>query len=296
MDTHLTIGVIGFGVMGSGMASNLAKHGHTILGYSRSPEKVRALASIGIASSSLDEIARRCDCVLLSVSDGPAVLSLLTGGNGLLGKLKPTTLVIDTTTVAPSEALQVHQEAIAHGISFLDAPVTGGDVGARNGTLTVMCGGTVETYTRALPILEGIGKKVVHVGGPGFGQKMKAVNQVAVALGIVAMTEAIVFSQSQGIDPAFAIETLQGGAAGSWALSHYAPRIFAGDLAPGFSAEHMLKDLRIALSEARARCNLPGTELSTELFERLTKLSRGFGNHALLKIYPSNVQRDPTQG
>jgi 3-hydroxyisobutyrate dehydrogenase len=280
-----TIGVIGFGVMGSSMARNLAQKGHTVLGYSRSPEKVRALEPFGIVATSLEDIASQCEHILLSLTDGAAVLSLLFGENGLAQKLKPETLIIDTTTIAPAQALEAHEKASALGMSFIDAPVTGGDIGARNGTLTIMCGGTDEAYTRALPLLECIGKKIVHVGGPGFGQKLKAVNQVAVALGIVAMTEAIVFSESQGIDPAFAIETIQGGAAGSWALANYAPRIFTGDLAPGFSAEHMLKDLRIALSEAREQCHLPGTELSIDLFERLTKLSGGVGNHALLKVY-----------
>lgn len=267
------------------MARNLARHGNTVLGFSRSVHKVEALASSGIASTSLDEIAARCDVIVLSLTDGAAVHSILFGENALASRLKPSTLVIDTTTIAPSEAESAHKRAAELGLFFIDAPVTGGDVGARNGTLTIMCGGTTEAYTRALPILECIGSKIAHIGGPGYGQRLKAVNQIAVALGIVAMTEAIVFSESQGIDPAFAIETIQGGAAGSWALSNYAPRVFKGDLAPGFSAAHMLKDLRIALSEASERCQLPGTVLSAQLFEKLTKVSREFGNHALLKVY-----------
>ena len=285
MQTHHTIGVIGFGIMGSSMARNLAQRGHTVLGYSRSPHKVDAVASEGITRASLDQIGDQCDTILLSLTDGAAVHSLLFGEQALLGRVKRGSIVIDTTTIAPSEAVAALERCVAYGVEFLDAPVTGGDIGARNGTLTVMCGGSDGTYARALPILECIGKSIVHVGGPGFGQRLKAVNQVAVALGIVAMTEAIVFSESQGIDPAFAIQTIQGGAAGSWALSNYAPRIFNGDLAPGFSAEHMLKDLRIALSEAQKRCDLPGTKLSAELFEKLTKLSSGFGNHALREVY-----------
>jgi 3-hydroxyisobutyrate dehydrogenase len=285
MSTHHTIGVIGFGVMGSGMARNLARHGHTVLGFSRSIRKVEALASSGIASASLEEIAVRCDVILLSLTDGAAVHGVLFGENGLASQLKKHTLIIDTTTIAPSEAVSAYEKAAELGLTFIDAPVTGGDVGARNGTLTIMSGGTTEGYTRALPILECVGSKITHVGGPGFGQRLKAVNQVAVALGIVAMTEAIIFSESQGIDPAFAIETIQGGAAGSWALCNYAPRVFKGDMAPGFSAAHMLKDLRIALSEAADRCQLPGTELSTQLFEKLTTISSDFGNHALLKVY-----------
>lgn len=271
--------------MGRGMAMNLARHGHTVLCYSRSPHKVQALVSSGVKPASLDEIARRCDTIILSVTDGGAVHSLLFGEQGLAPKLARGSLVIDTTTIAPSEAIEAHEKAAECGVEYLDAPVTGGDIGAKNGTLTIMCGGTVEAYTRAVPLLECMGAKIVRVGGSGFGQRLKAVNQVAVALGIVAMTEAIIFSESQGIDPAFAIETIQGGAAGSWALSNYAPRIFRGELGPGFSAEHMLKDLRIALAEVQERCHLPGTELSADLFERLTKISSGLGNHALVKAY-----------
>jgi len=267
------------------MARNLAQRGHTVLGYSRSPHKVEALALAGITRASLDQIGDECKFILLSLTDGAAVHSLLFGEQALASRLKRGSLVIDTTTIAPSEAVAARERCVAHGLEFLDAPVSGGDIGARNGTLTVMCGGSDEAYAKALPILECIGTSIVHVGDSGFGQRLKAVNQVAVALGIVAMTEAIVFSESQGIDPAFAIQTIQGGAAGSWALSNYAPRIFRGDLAPGFSAEHMLKDLRIALSEAQARCDLPGTKLSAELFEKLTSLSSEFGNHALCEVY-----------
>jgi 3-hydroxyisobutyrate dehydrogenase len=288
MNTHHTIGFIGFGVMGSGMARNVAHRGHSVLGYSRSPHKVEALVSLGIIPASREEIANRCGTIILSLTDGAAVHSFLFGEQGIAPNLQRGSLVIDTTTIAPSEAARAHEKAAEFGIEYIDAPVTGGDIGARNGTLTIMCGGTTEAYARALPILECIGAKIVRVGGPGFGQRLKAVNQVAVALGIVAMTEAIVFSESQGIDPAFAIETIQGGAAGSWALSNYAPRIFKGELGPGFSAEHMLKDLRIALGEAHERCQLPGTELSADLFEKLTSISNGFGNHALLKAYRDN--------
>jgi 3-hydroxyisobutyrate dehydrogenase len=142
METHHTIGVIGFGVMGSGMALNLARHGHTVLGYSRSMHKVEALASCGIRSASLDEIAARCEVVLLSLTDGAAVHSVLFGESGLAPNLKRGTLLIDTTTIAPSEALAAHEKAAEYDLTFIDAPVTGGDVGARNGTLTIMCGGT----------------------------------------------------------------------------------------------------------------------------------------------------------
>ena len=283
-----SVGVIGFGVMGSHMAINIAKRGHTVYGYSRTPAKVEALSSEGIISSTPAELAERCRIVLLSLTDGSSVESVLFGTGdspGLAPSLARGSLIIDTTTTAPRESIDYHHRCLSFGIEFVDVPVTGGDVGARNGTLTCMFGGTTETFARAEPILKCIGTKLFHVGEVGSGQRMKAVNQVAVALGIVAMTEAILFAENQEIDPAKAIEVLQGGAAGSWALSNYAPRVLQGDFKPGFSAAHMLKDLKIALSEVKSPLSLPATEAVTESFERLVERHGRVGNHALLKSY-----------
>lgn len=282
-----SIGVIGFGVMGQSMARNLAKAGFRVFGYSRTQSKVEQLAADGVISATLQTIAKECSTILLSVTDGKAVNELLFGDRGIVSLLQANDLIIDTSTIAPSEAKESHAQCATRDILFVDAPVTGGDVGARNGTLTIMCGATEEGMTQALPILEKIGKKIVHVGAPGSGQMMKAVNQIGVALGIVAMTEALLFADKQGIDSAVALDVLQGGAAGSWALSNYAPRVLSGDLKPGFDAAHMLKDLRIALAEAQGRLNLPGTALTTQLFERLVKDHAGLGNHALVKAYTS---------
>jgi 3-hydroxyisobutyrate dehydrogenase len=283
-----TIGVIGFGVMGSCMARNLARKGHTVFGYSRTPSKVAALADDGIIPvASPAELAKQTSTVLMSVTDGRALHDLLWGDSNLLAHLSPGSLIIDTTTVSPSEAVEASVRCEDVGIHFCDAPVTGGDVGARNATLTIMCGGSDEAIFRARPILECIGTKIVHVGPAGAGQRTKAVNQIAVALGIVAMTEALHFAQAQGLDVSKTLDILQGGAAGSWALSNYAPRILAGDLAPGFAASHMLKDLKIALGEALPLCDLPGTTTATELFERLVECHPGVGNHALIEAYKS---------
>ena len=285
MNESSPIGVIGFGVMGSSMALNLAKSGLPVLGYSRTASKVTALEHSGITLSSPDEIVQLCKVVLLSVSDGPAVNSILFGTHGIAPKLARGALIIDTTTNAPSEALSFATKCRELGLDLLDAPVTGGDVGARNATLTIMCGGPEETFQRALPFLNRIGKRVVLMGPSGSGQMMKAVNQVAVGLSIVAMTEALLLAERRGLNSAQALEILQGGAAGSWALSNYAPRLMSGDLKPGFDAAHMLKDLKIALKEAAGHCSLPGTETTTELFEQLVTLHKGVGNHALIKAY-----------
>jgi 3-hydroxyisobutyrate dehydrogenase len=209
---------------------------------------------------------------------------------GLGHKLKTGSLIIDTTTIAPSEARELEGRSRALGLQFVDAPVTGGDVGARNATLTIMCGGDDAAFKRALPLLTCIGKNIRHMGAPGSGQTMKAINQVAVALGIVAMTEAMLLAEQKGIDPTCALEILQGGAAGSWALSNYAPRLLAGDVKPGFSAAHMLKDLKIALAEADSACRLLGTETATKLFEQLAAIPEDLGNHALIRAYRSEAK------
>ena len=293
MNNHNTtpIGVIGFGIMGASMASNLVGKGFTVYGYSRTQEKVEALASKGIRPTSLEAIAESCSTVLLALTDGASVSSVLFEQQphsnltaGLAPALSKDSLVIDTTTIATQESLAIYEKCKDIGISFVDSPVSGGDIGAKNGTLTCMCGGERAAWKHARGILSAIGKDVIYVGAPSSGQKMKAINQVAVALGIVAMTEALALADELSIDRTLMLEVLQGGAAGSWALAHYAPRILNGDLAPGFKASHMLKDLRIALNEC-GEANLPATQAVTRMFERLVAEYPELGNHALCKLY-----------
>jgi len=283
-----TVGVIGFGVIGSSMARNLARKGYTVFGCSRSSSKVRALADEGIiAMESPEKLAHETSTVITSVTDGKALHDVLWGSGQLLAHLPPSSLIIDTTTVSPSEALEASSRCNALSVDFCDAPVTGGDIGARNATLTIMCGGTREVITKARAFLECLGSKIVHVGPVGAGQRTKAANQIAIALGIVAMTEALHFARTQGLDVSTTLDILQGGSAGSWALSNYGPRLIKGDLSPGFDAAHMLKDIRIALSESSNVCNLPGAAIAAELFEQLVTNHPGLGNHALIESYAS---------
>jgi 3-hydroxyisobutyrate dehydrogenase len=289
--TPLNVGVIGFGVMGASMARNITKHGHTVYGFSRTQSKVTALAAEGVRAASIKMIGATCKTILLSLTDGPSVKALLFGDSGdtegLATALEPGSLIVDTTTIAPEETRDIAHRCRSLGLSFVDAPVTGGDVGARNATLTCMCGGAPPDIERARQLLSCIGSKIVHVGPVGSGQTMKAVNQVAVALGIAAMTEALMFAESNGLNPALTLEVLQTGAAGSWALSNYAPRLLQGDMRPGFSATHMLKDLKIALSEVKPPLRLITTEVVTDLFRQLVETHPHVGNHALLMRYKS---------
>jgi 3-hydroxyisobutyrate dehydrogenase len=267
MEKITSVGVIGFGIMGASMAKNLARQGFTVYGYSRSKAKVEACAEAGIVPvASPAELGSKVQAVLLAVTDGAAVADVLLGENSVATTLKQGALIIDTSTIAASEALEIGRECSKRSLRFIDAPVTGGDAGARNATLTIMVGGTKEDLHDAQPILSSIGSKIIHVGPLGSGQRTKSVNQIAVGIAIVAMTEAMTFAQAQDLNLQTTLDILQGGAAGSWALSNYAPRILRGDLAPGFAASHMLKDLRIASDRAGAGKELRVLELTIKLF------------------------------
>ena len=209
----------------------------------------------------------------------------------LAGSLLPAHGVVDLSTVSPHTAIEISQKLGASQVEFADAPVTGGDVGARNGTLTIMVGASSKFFDRISPVLGALGKKIVHLGEAGNGQKLKSINQVAVAISIIAMSEAMVMANSFGLDLRVVLDILSSGAAGSWAMTNYAPRILTGDLRPGFSAEHMLKDLRIVEKLISDRdLELPGTALATELYAELcarnpTRAGE-LGNHALITSYP----------
>ena len=281
----MRIGFIGLGVMGVSMARNLGKRGFEVTVYNRSAEKTRALAAEGFAvASSTIELGNKVDALCLCVTDGTAVRDVL---RGALSGEHSVRLVVDFSTISPTEAEQIAADVKLRGVSYLDAPVSGGDVGAREGTLTVMVGGEPSAFEIALPILEGVGKKIVHLGPVGAGQRTKCVNQIAVAIGVAAMTEAMVFARDSGLDVAQVVDVIGSGAAGSWALQNYAPRVLRGELGPGFYAKHMLKDLRIAGREAEgANTSLPVTGLVRELFTALCAgEGANLGNHALIALY-----------
>lgn len=284
----MRIGFLGLGVMGVSMARNLSKKGFELSVYNRSSEKSRALASEGfLVAASPEALGRGVEALCLCVTDGAAVRELLLGEQGALTGPHEVRLVVDFSTIAPSEAEQISAELASIGVEYLDAPVSGGDVGAREGTLTVMVGGSPSAFAEAKPILEGVGKKIFHLGAAGAGQRTKCVNQIAVAIGVAAMTEAMVFARESGLDVAQVLEVIGSGAAGSWALQNYAPRVLRGELGPGFYAKHMLKDLRIAGREAEgANTSLPVTGLVRELFTALCSgEGANLGNHALIALY-----------
>lgn len=276
---------VGTGVMGSSMVRNLLRGGCRVHVFNRTPVKSEALKIDGAtAYNSLEEALQGRSEVFLSVSDDVSVCDVVAVA---LQTMKAGGLIVDLSTIRPGTARDVAQRLLEKKIGFLDAPVSGGDIGARQATLTIMAGGTRDDFDRAEPYLRFLGKKIVHMGSSGAGQMTKAVNQVMVALSVAAMTEGLVLAKSSGLNVEQVLDVVRSGAAGSWSLENYAPRILRGELGPGFFAKHMLKDLRIALSEAdEHEAILPVSSLVKELYMALCAHGgENLGNHALIALY-----------
>lgn len=273
------IGWIGTGVMGAPMAGHLLEAGHELEVFNRTRDKARALLDRGARwCDSPAQVAAQADVVFTMLGYPEDVRETVLGQRGLLEAMRPGSLLVDMTTSLPTLAAEIAAMATEHGLAALDAPVSGGDVGARNATLVIMVGGEPQAFERALPLLSVLGGTVTLHGGAGSGQHTKMMNQIAIASGMIGVCEALLYAHRSGLDVEQALETIKAGAAGSWSLSNYGPRLLRGDLAPGFKIDHFLKDLGIALSEAR-RMNLalPGTALAEQLY--LAARSQGLGEN-----------------
>ena len=255
------IGWIGTGVMGASMAGHLLDGGHTVEVYNRTRARADALVERGATwRDSPRELASDADIVCLMLGYPVDVRSVVLGDGGILEAMKPGSLLIDFTTSEPALAAEIHEAAAAKDIDSLDAPVSGGDVGARNATLVIMVGGEQTAFERAQELFSLLGQTIKLAGGPGSGQHTKMVNQIAISAGMIAICEALLYAHRAGLDLDETIDTIKGGAAGSWSLSNYGPRVLKGDFAPGFKIDHFVKDLGIALAEARQMgLSLPGT-------------------------------------
>jgi 3-hydroxyisobutyrate dehydrogenase len=260
------IGWIGTGVMGLPMCGHLMDAGHEVSVHNRTRERAAPLVERGATwCDAPTEVAAGAD-VVFTMLGFPADLRAVVLDGGLLDAMAAGTVYVDLTTSEPSLAVEIAQDASAKGVEAVDAPVSGGDVGARAGTLVVMVGGSAEGFARAQPLLETFGKTIVHLGGAGSGQHTKMVNQIAVSSGMVAVCEALLYAQRSGLDLETVLDTISKGAAGSWSLSNYGPRLLQGDLKPGFKIDHFIKDLGIALNEARRmNLSLPGLALAEQL-------------------------------
>jgi 3-hydroxyisobutyrate dehydrogenase len=278
---------IGLGIMGKPMAGHLLAAGYDLTVHTRSKSKADDLIAKGAKwADTPAAAAAAADVVLICVTDTPDVKAVLLGENGVIHAARPGMIVIDHSTISPDETKKFAAELALRGTHLLDAPVSGGDVGARNATLSIMVGGDAGAFECVQPILQKLGKTITHCGASGSGQLTKLVNQILVSVTNLAVCEALTLATAGGLDPLKTITAVAGGAAGSWQLSNLGPRMIAGDFAPGFMIDLQHKDLRLVLeAAANAGVKLPTAEHVTELFAEARKDGRGKqGTQALFEI------------
>jgi 3-hydroxyisobutyrate dehydrogenase len=282
---NLRIGFIGLGIMGRSMAQNLLKAGFEVTVYNRSKPPVDLLVSKGASTApSPKAVAELSDVVITMVTDSEAVREVVLGKDGVIEGARGGLVLVDMSTISPSATRAISAELAAKGTSMLDAPVSGGDTGARDGTLTIMVGGDASVFESCLPILQVMGKKVVRMGGTGAGQHAKLANQVLVACNMVGVCECLNFARRAGLDVETLIDSLSAGAASSWTLVNLGPRMAKRDFAPGFKVKLLQKDLRYVLASAdEVDAALPATALVHQLYKRLEEEGSGeAGTQALL--------------
>jgi 2-hydroxy-3-oxopropionate reductase len=280
------IGFIGLGIMGRGMTHNLLKAGQNVTVWNRNPARMDEFAAAGAQrASSPAELAALCDVILVCVSDTPDVEQVLFGENGVSAGVKSGALVVDHSTISPQKTIEMATRLNAQGVTYLDAPVSGGSEGAAKGTLSIMLGGATADVERAMPILQAYGKTITHVGAQGAGQMAKLVNQILVVVNQLAASEALLFAQAGGLDLAKTIEAVKGGAAGSWMLANRGPQMIVRDFRPGFTIDLQQKDLRLVLDSAdQMGVPLMATSLVFQLYRTLQAQGLGGdGNHGLVK-------------
>ena len=284
----MKIAFVGTGVMGQGMVANLLKAGHEVTVYTRTKAKADGLLALGAkwASSPADS-ARGADIAISMVGYPNDVEEVWRGPQGFMSTAKPGCVLIDMTTSSPALARSLAAEAVAKGFGPLDAPVSGGDRGAREGTLTIMAGGAQQDFDFAQPVFAAMGKTIVLQGAPGTGQLCKLANQIGIASGMIAMAEALAFARATGLNLETTLRSISGGGASSWALLNLAPRVLKGDFAPGFYVKHFVKDIGLALDVCREqKISLPGLELAAKLYAEVVAAGEGdAGTQALARLY-----------
>jgi 3-hydroxyisobutyrate dehydrogenase len=282
--TH--VGFVGLGIMGKPMAKNLLKAGFPLTVYNRTHARVEELAALGaqVAVSPRDAAAN-ADIVITIVTDSPDVRAVILGDRGIIEGVRPGSIVIDMSTISPQVTREIALALKAKQVQMLDAPVSGGERGAIEGTLSIMVGGDVEAVERARPVLTAMGKTITHIGPNGMGQVCKLANQIAVGLHNLSISEALIFAVKAGADPAKVLQAIQGGAGNSWAFQNLAPKILKRDFAPGFMVKLQQKDLNLVLEAAdELSLPLPGTALTYQLYQAVEARGLGAeGNHALVK-------------
>lgn len=283
------VGFIGLGIMGSSMAANLLKQGFEVHVYNRSVEKTKSLVSKGaVLQESPKAVAENSDTILFCVTNDEALEILIFGDNGVFRAKSLPRFIVDFSTVPPRSTISIAERVGEKGIAFLDAPVSGGDIGAKNGSLSVMVGAaSVSDFETMMPVFQAVGATITHVGEVGCGQLTKSVNQLVVGTTVAAMTEGLMLAEQSGLNLETTLKVLTGGAANSWTLENLGPRVVTGDLGPGFYAKDMLKDLRISLGVADDKdLVLPISAMVKELFSALCSgENQELGSHALIQVY-----------
>lgn len=278
---------LGLGLMGGSMTANLAKNGFSVNAWNRTPNRpgveIARAAGANVVDS-LETAVKNANVIFTCVGDVPDVEEVIL--SGVVNFAKPGALVVDMSTIGSNAARKISSELQKHNLRFLDAPISGGDIGAKMGTLTIMVGGEPADFAECKPYFEAMGKTIRLCGPVGSGQAVKMCNQVLCAVNMVALCEALQMAEKQGIDPNLMIEVCSTGAAGSWALSNLGPKIVESDFAPGFMIKHILKDLRLVLETG---ANIPGVELADRLFKLVTFMDNGKGaqqgTQAMIRAY-----------
>jgi 3-hydroxyisobutyrate dehydrogenase len=265
------VGWIGTGVMGSSMCGHVLDAGYSVTVYTRTKARAQPLLDKGASwADNPAAVAQAADVIFTIVGFPEDVRAVLLGPDGVIENSNPGATVVDMTTTEPSLAVELYDAARANSIQAIDAPVSGGDIGARNAALSIMVGGDDDAIVHVMPLLECMGKMIVRQGGAGAGQHTKMVNQILIASGMIGVCEALLYGYRAGLDLDTVLKSVGGGAAGSWSLANYGPRMLAGDYEPGFFVEHFIKDMGIALSEARRMgLALPGLALAHQLYVAL---------------------------
>jgi 3-hydroxyisobutyrate dehydrogenase-like beta-hydroxyacid dehydrogenase len=286
------VAFVGLGIMGHSMAGHLLAAGYSLTVYTRTKARADDLLARGATwADSPANAARDAHFVFVCVPDTPDVKKVMLGEDGVLKTLHSGQIVIDHSTISPSATRELAAEVAKHGGQFLDAPVSGGDTGARNATLSIMVGGEASAFNETLPLFQKMGKTITHCGATGTGQLTKLVNQILVAVTNLAVSEALNFARANGLDDQKTLDAVSGGAAASWQLSNLGPRMLKGDFAPGFMIKLQQKDLRLALAAAEEqKLHLRATGLVHELFDQAMKEGRGEqGTQALFEVCRENL-------
>ncbi len=282
------IGFIGIGVMGKSMASHLLNAGYEVVIYNRTKEKAQPLIEAGcVWKDTVQDVAKTANVIITIVGYPRDVEEVYLGVSGLINQARQGTYFIDMTTSKPSLAIKIYEEAKAKGMHAVDAPVSGGDIGAKEAKLSIMVGGDEQDFLAVEPILKTMGENIVRQGDAGAGQHTKMCNQIAIATTMIGVCEAIVYAQKAGLSPKTVLASIETGAAGSFSLSKLAPRMIDGDFEPGFYVKHFIKDMTIALESAEEMgLSTPGLKLAKQLYEELAANGEeNSGTQALYKIY-----------